>query len=49
MIFNRVFPPVETGHLKVQVTEVHVDPGSYAISLGAEQVGGGGQQPGYPQ
>ncbi|GAX78164.1 hypothetical protein CEUSTIGMA_g5606.t1 [Chlamydomonas eustigma] len=37
MMFNRVFPPVETGHIKVQVSEVVVDPDSLKISLRNEQ------------
>ena len=37
-MFNRVHPPLETGHINIMVSEVKVDEVSYAIVLGIEKV-----------
>ena len=40
MMFNRFFPPLATGHIRIAVQEVRVEPATHSISLGhPEQVG----------
>ena len=33
MMFNRFFPPLATGHIRIAVQEVRVDTATYSISL----------------
>ena len=38
MLYNRVFPPLETGHIRIIVAEVLVNSHTFEICLGQEQV-----------
>ena len=38
MLYNRVFPPLETGHIRIIVAEVLVNSHTFEIGLGQEQV-----------